>query len=815
VPALVLELVEGDTLTDRIARGPVPPAEALAIARQIVDALDTAHEKGIVHRDLKPANIKITPDGVVKVLDFGLAKATAGDRPGPDLTQSPRMTVGGTREGVILGTAAYMSPEQARGQTVDKRTDIWAFGCVLYEMLAGRPAFARETITDTLAAVVGGDTNWKRLPVDTPAGVRKVLRRCLDRDPRRRMRDIGEARFELDEAVAPGPDADPLPPSDPSSRRHSWHSIALIALGAVAGGGALAAIALGVRGRADVPTPIDSMARTIATRLTRYGGNETYSALSPDGRTFVFVSDHGGSPDIWLRQVSGGEPVRLTNDPLEERDLAYTPDGESIYFTRIDPSGSAIWQIGALGGQPRKILADAFKAVPAPDGRSLAYFYLDPDNTALWALGVSALNDARRRPVARNLGRTRAAWSRDGRWLSYTRGTLFGPVNLFVIEIGTGRERQVTHFTRGNEGLTRGPTDGCLQWLPDNRHLLVSYLPVARQQAANDLGILDVQTGTIARVTISDSAGFAHATVSADGSRLVATRLQFLAEVWKVPLGPDADASGKAAVRLMDGRDEAMWTFVSRDGRLLLFNGTATGNRNLWLTHLNDGTPPRQVTTLPNDVVSHSSLSPNGSRVAFAATTTGNSDIWTQHVDGSDLRQLTNDEAADSWPVWSPDGQSLVFTSDRENRRETWRIPAAGGRAERVIDGSFRGDWIVDRDGRELIVTSNGGTALRLIDVARRAVVWDKPLARTGFGLPLFSPDGRSISILVRETRDRDAIHILDVATGASRVAVRLPFHFLFRASWVDDGRAFIVNRFDQMSHIVMFDHFWKNDPAK
>ena len=147
---------------------PIPVTDTLSIARQIADALDAAHERGIVHRDLKPANIKITPDGVVKVLDFGLAKATAGDRPGPDLTQSPTMTVGGTQEGVILGTPAYMSPEQARGQTVDKRTDIWAFGCVLYEMLAGRPAFARETITDTLAAVVGGDTDWKRLPMDTP-----------------------------------------------------------------------------------------------------------------------------------------------------------------------------------------------------------------------------------------------------------------------------------------------------------------------------------------------------------------------------------------------------------------------------------------------------------------------------------------------------------------------------------------------------------------------------------------------------------------------------------------------------------------------
>ena len=384
IRALVLELVEGETLADRITRGPIPVQDTLGIARQMADALDAAHERGIVHRDLKPANIKITPDGVVKVLDFGLAKATAGDRPGPDLTQSPKMTVGGTREGVILGTAAYMSPEQARGQTVDKRTDIWAFGCVLYQMLAGRPAFARETITDTLAAVVGGDTDWKRLPVDTPAGVRKVLRRCLDRDPRRRMRDIGEARFELDEAVAPGPDADALPPSDPRSRRHSWHSIALIALGAVAGGGALAAIALGVRGRADVPTPIDSMARTIATRLTSYGGNETYPALSPDGRTFVFVSDHGGSPDIWLRQVSGGEPVRLTNDPLEEAGFGLRARRRIDLFHQDRPEWFVYLADRALGGQSRKILADASMAVPAPDGRSLASLYLDPDNTGQW-----------------------------------------------------------------------------------------------------------------------------------------------------------------------------------------------------------------------------------------------------------------------------------------------------------------------------------------------------------------------------------------------------------------------------------------------
>ena len=202
VPALILELVDGDTLAEPIARGPTSIGEALIIGRQIAEALEAAHEKGIVHRDLKPANIKITPTGVVKVLDFGLAKAASGDASGPDLTQLPTVTGGGTRDGVILGTAAYMSPEQARGQVVDKRTDIWAFGCVLYEMLTGRAAFARATQTDTLAAIIEREPDWTALPPDVPRAVRALLRRCLEKDPKRRTRDIGDVRLDIENALS-------------------------------------------------------------------------------------------------------------------------------------------------------------------------------------------------------------------------------------------------------------------------------------------------------------------------------------------------------------------------------------------------------------------------------------------------------------------------------------------------------------------------------------------------------------------------------------------------------------------------------------
>src|SRR5207253_8020873 len=204
VRALVLELVEGETLADRVQRGPVSVADALTIARQIADALDAAHEKGIVHRDLKPANVKITPDGVVKVLDFGLAKAAGGDST-PDLSQSPTLTVGATRDGIILGTAAYMSPEQARGRPVDKRADLWAFGVVLYEMLTGQPAFTGDTVSDTIAAILDREPDWAALPADAPASVRTLIRRCLAKDRRQRIADISVAHFVLDDPTSPAP----------------------------------------------------------------------------------------------------------------------------------------------------------------------------------------------------------------------------------------------------------------------------------------------------------------------------------------------------------------------------------------------------------------------------------------------------------------------------------------------------------------------------------------------------------------------------------------------------------------------------------
>ncbi len=332
IRALVLELVEGPTLADRIAQGRVPLDEALPIARQIADALEAAHEHGIVHRDLKPANIKVRPDGTVKVLDFGLAKAL-GPAPASDLSQSPTMTTpAATRMGVIMGTAAYMSPEQARGKTVDKRADIWAFGCVLYEMLTGRAAFPGRDVSEVLAGVIKSDVAWDALPANIPPKLCGLLQRCLQKDPKRRMRDIGDARIEIEEAIAePAPhsqSADASRPAAPFARVIPWATVALLALALL--------ITQIASWRAGSASP-----RVVRVELNMPAGVEVATAstpnlsISPDGTRFAFIGGLGGLRRLYIRRFDEFEATPLRGTETVST-CFFSPDGRALAFVTND-----------------------------------------------------------------------------------------------------------------------------------------------------------------------------------------------------------------------------------------------------------------------------------------------------------------------------------------------------------------------------------------------------------------------------------------------------------------------------------------------
>ena len=338
--ALVMELVDGPTLADRIVLGAIPIDAARAIAKQITEALDAAHDEGIVHRDLKPANIKIRPDGRVKILDFGLAKAMEPVSSAPNVSQSPTLTSPAmTAAGVILGTAAYMSPEQARGKPVDKRSDIWAFGCVLYEMLTGRQAFPGETVSDSIAAILEREPKWSALPA-TAIPVAGILRRCLQKDLTRRLRDIGDVKQWLEEAFVQAPIIATSPVAPP---QRVWRAAAAALLGLVVGG---TTVGLFVRSRSQAVAPAVgrfelTSSKTGSFSAERYGSN---LAISPDGTRVIYTASRNGVPQLVLRRFDRLEESRLP-EPKAPR-IHFSADGQQVGYGTID----ALKRVPADGG---------------------------------------------------------------------------------------------------------------------------------------------------------------------------------------------------------------------------------------------------------------------------------------------------------------------------------------------------------------------------------------------------------------------------------------------------------------------------------
>ena len=625
--ALVLELVEGPTLADRLWHGAIPPEEARRIARQIADALDAAHERGIVHRDLKPSNIKVRRDGTAKVLDFGIAKASALAAPGLNRLDTVTITAHETRGGVILGTPGYMSPEQARGQDVDKRTDIWAFGCVLFAMLTGRTPFAGDTQSDVIAATLTADPAWTALPPDISEPIHRVLRRCLERDLRRRLRDIGDAIADLDATEGPRPAAS-----------------------------------------------ASAVAKSVSfQRLTDLVGINESPALSPDGRMVAYVAPVDGRPHIWIRMLSGGAPLRVTHDDDDHEFPRWTRDGSSIvYYARPAGGGESgmLWEVSALGGVPRPLVSSTGGGDCSHDGRRVVMFQDRDERAELIALWRDEGRIERIAFGPRGCTCEYPRWSPDDRWIVFhTRGLGRFVEHLHIVSAVGGHEPTLIAQASAIRGVS---------WLPDSSGVVYSsaagstvpYPPTFNLRRVNRDG-----TGDRA-LTFGDSS-FVEPDVHASG-KVLATRIRGQSDIWRFPIGGSPADNTRSAIQVTRQSGQVQTPSVSPDGTEVVYLSDNGGHGNLWVTKTDGSGSARQITFErdPATTLGVPLWSPVDNRIAFIVSRDRIS-IFVVNSDGRNLHELVPRGLA---PGWSPDG-TWMYYSPMDNNEE-WRIekvPSRGG----------------------------------------------------------------------------------------------------------------------------------------
>jgi eukaryotic-like serine/threonine-protein kinase len=784
--AIVMELVDGPTLADRLASGSrrLSIVEAADIARQLADALDAAHEKGIVHRDLKPANIALTKDGVVKVLDFGLAKLVSNDSRPAGLSQT---TMGETRDGAIVGTPAYMSPEQARGQTVDKRTDIWAFGCVAFEMLAGRPAFGGTTFTDTLAAIVEREPDWSALPTGLPANVRSLIQRCLKKDQKQRMRDIGDARHELADALSTAADAN-VHERAGSGRRRAALSAFVLVLASLVGG-----LAVWQLRPASAPPALALARFTIplpAGERLALGARSV--AISPNGEYIAFDTGRELGRKLYLRALSGSDARLITE--ASGGNPFFSPDSEWLGFfedgkmkkvpvrggpaqTIVDASANrgGTWSVDGtivFAPQSRVVLSQVKADGGAPQG--------------IATLDASRGETSHRQPV----------FLPDGKTVIYrAEGSTYADGALVARRLDTGELRVLV--PEGGLDAAYSPT-GHLLFLRDN-NLMAAPFDADRLSVTGPPALVAEGLATFA---ISANGSLVYGPVASRGLDLVWVDRRGSVEPLPAPpqmyghprLSPDGR---RVLVNIQTGPGRHIWTYDiaqdsfkrltfensnfwplwSPDGSRAIYASNRPGSTWDILMQPGDGSgAPETVLTTPA-IETPQAISPDGEWLAYSSAdpVTGE-DLWLMpmRVKGAP-REVARTKARENESTFSPDSRWIAYSSDESGRPEIYvkQVSDAPGKWQISTDGGNEPLW--STSGRELFFR-NAGKMMAVDVVTAPAFSAGKPRLLFEGSFPLSGIGSQNYDVT------RDGMRFLMLRPQASAIE---PLNFV--ANWFEE----------------------------